>query len=649
MLDSDLAQNIWDRKYGGDFKDTIRCMIREVVGEDDDMENMFLEGRALPGGRILYYFACLSQDVIKNLTPNNCFVIPIKEDSISGIMEFNKEMALTFKAGGGVGTDISCLRPRGSTVNNAAETSTGAVSFLPVFDKTTETIGQKKRRGAFLAGLSVYHPDIIEFIQAKKDGNMSSMNISVKVDSNFMESENVSLWYPHPTSQTDDPKIVEDIADCYSFPDEELFYIQRTGEYRQKQIYKTLPRKKIWDEIIDCAWKTGDPGLLFWDKSMRENKIPLHCTNPCGELPLPAYGACALGSLNMPKANWVEDTKRLVKFLDSLISYCVKNNLYPLKEQKVAAKTWRPLGIGVTGIADWMILNGWRYGEEKSLQAFEEKMREKSETEKEASAGRNAQLSTIAPTGSISMLLDCSSGIEPNFSFSYEKKVGDKYLEVNSRLEDAPKEILITAHNVSVEDRVRVQAIAQKYIDGSISSTINLRNKASREEVAHAYRLAWSEGLKGVTVFRDGCKEGGLRLKKKPMLEGKTVKVPVGNQNWYVTVNENEDVPWEIFINAGKSGSDVKAWTEGMGRVMSLFLQSGGAVTDLIKAISDIKGSQTIFKDGWSVQSGPDGISKALSFILEEKLTSECPACGEMSFIFSEGCGFCSKCYYEKC
>jgi ribonucleoside-diphosphate reductase alpha chain len=686
---TDTGRHIWQNKYRADFKETMSLMVSEVfsVLKNADslarelgtgplpqrMLNIFLEGRGLPGGRILFYFASKALGENRKLTPMNCFVIPIKDDSMEAIFEYKKEMALTFKAGGGVGTNLSGLRPKGSPVNNAAISSTGPVSFLPSISKDAEVVGQNFRRGALMKSMSIWHPDSMDLVKVKTEGDMAFMNISLMIDDKFMElpmDAEIDFWYPAPITYTPQLfKEVDYIANCYNHSDD-YFKVASENFYRQREIYKTATKKEIWSQISNCAWKCGDPGILFWDTIRKDWKQSeeLYSTNPCGEEPLPAYGACNLGAINFASytsddlSEFSLDCKAYTIFLDSLITYCLENNAYPLKAQADSAAKFRQIGLGPTGIADLFILKGAIYGDPLSQSLLEARMQAKQKAEIETSQAlsnssipRNAQISTVAPTGSISMVLGCSSGIEPNFSFAQQKLVNGEYLDVNMPIvQRAPsKRVLVAAHDISWQNRIAIQAIAQKYTDGSISSTLNLPSSSTPHQIEEIYEAAWKAGLKGVTVYRYGSKDVNAIQKKddkkeRGILDGKTVKVPL-DTSWYITVNFKDSLPIEVFINAGKSGSDTKAWTEALGRLSSLYLQSGGKAEKLISALQDIKGKKTIFKNGWSIQSGPDAIAQALSAILSVESLLECPECSKLTFHFAEGCGVCESCGYEKC
>ena len=584
-------------------------------------------------------------------------------------------MALTFKAGGGVGTNLSGLRPKGAPVNNAALTSTGPVSFLPSISADAEVVGQNFRRGALMKSMSIYHPDSLELMQVKIDGGMIAMNISLMIDDKFMEAQDdIEFWYPTPTKIVPETFVsVPYIANCYNHTSE-FYKVQTESFYRKREVWRTEKKSTIWAKIAECAHKSGDPGILFWDTIKKDwtGDEELYSTNPCGEEPLPAYGACNLGAINFAHytdddlTEFALDCKAYTVFLDTLITYCIEEDAYPLEAQKQSAAKFRQIGLGPTGIADLFILKGVIYGSPESKSLLEARMQAKRKAEIEASTilneilsdlpgPRNAQISTVAPTGSISMVLGCSSGIEPNFSYSQQKLVNGEYIDVKMPITKraASKRVLVSAHDIPWQERIEIQAIAQKYTDGSISSTINLPASATPKTISEIYEAAWKAGLKGVTVYRYGSKDANAikikeEKKERGILDGKTIKVPL-ESSWYITVNFADGLPKELFINAGKSGSDTKAWTEALGRLGSLYLQTGGKAEKLINALQDIKGQKTIFKNGWSVQSGPDAIAQAIAAILSVDSMLECPECEKLTFRFSEGCGICESCGYEKC
>ena len=471
-----------------------------------------------------------------------CFVLPV-EDSIEGIFEAVKNMALIHKSGGGTGFSFSRLRPKGDVVRTTKGIASGPVSFMQIFDVATNVIKQGgRRRGANMGILDVHHPDILEFITAKaKEGSFTNFNISVAVDDAFMEA-------------------VE--------KEEEYDLINpRTGEK-----VKSLPAKLVFDLIVDMAWRTGDPGLIFIDEINRHNPTPelgkIESTNPCGEQPLLPYESCNLGSINLTKVmekgeiNW-EKLKELVRkavhFLDNVIDV----NRFPLPEIEKMTKGNRKIGLGVMGWAETLIMLGVPYNSKEALQIAEKVMKfiveearkksvelglergsfpnfEKSIWYKKGfKALRNATVTTIAPTGTISIIADVTSGIEPLFAVSYVRNVlgGAKLLEINHLFEETAKKrgfyskdlmmkiakkgsikdldgipedvkkIFVTAFDVEPEWHVRMQAAFQKYTDNAVAKTVNLPREATPEDVRKVFMLAYKLKCKGITVYRYGSKK----------------------------------------------------------------------------------------------------------------------------------------------
>jgi ribonucleoside-diphosphate reductase alpha chain len=470
-----------------------------------------------------------------------CFVLPV-EDSIKGIFDALKYMALIHQSGGGTGFSFSKLRPKGDIVRSTHGVASGPVSFMRIFDAAAEVIKQGgRRRGANMGVLDVTHPDIMEFIGCKSGGNaLTNFNLSVAVTDDFMRrveaGEEYSLINP------------------------------RTG-----QEVKRMPARTVFDYIVTMAWSTGDPGLLFIDRINETNPTPhvgrIEATNPCGEQPLLPYESCNLGSINLAKMvkdgkiDWdkLRETARLaVQFLDDVIDA----NKYPLKKIEQVTKSNRKIGVGVMGFADMLIQLGVPYASEKALQIASEVMRFISEVCRERSrelgeergsfpnfhgsiwekkgysAMRNATVTTIAPTGSISIIAGCSSGIEPIFAVSYVRNIleGTKLLEVNRYFEEIAKKegfyseqlmhkiartgtlrgldevpehvkgIFQTAFDVPPEWHVRMQAAFQKYTDNAVSKTVNLPSEATTEDVRKIFMLAYKLGCKGITVYRYGSK-----------------------------------------------------------------------------------------------------------------------------------------------
>jgi len=466
-----------------------------------------------------------------------CFVIPV-EDSLVSIFDAVKSMALIQQSGGGTGFSFSHLRPSGDVVRTTHGVASGPVSFMRVFDITTEVIKQGgKRRGANMGILKADHPDIIEFITAKtKEGFLTNFNISVAVDDKFMTA------------------------------------VKMDGDYelinpRNNEVVKKMRAREIWNLIITMAWKTGDPGVVFIDEINMHNPTPhvgmIESTNPCGEVPLLPYESCNLGSINLARMVkdmvicWekLEKTINLgVKFLDNIIDV----NKYPLAEIEAITKANRKIGIGVMGFADMLVQLGIPYDSEEALKTGEEVMKfihEKSHAMSERLAQvndtfpnfpgsifkkpmRNATVTTVAPTGTISIIAGCSSGIEPLFAISFVRNVmeGTKLLEVNPYFEKVARErgfygeelmmkiakhgtvagidevpedvrrVFVTAFDIAPEWHVRMQAAFQKHCDNAVSKTINFPNDVDIKEVEKAYMLAYELKCKGITVYRYGSK-----------------------------------------------------------------------------------------------------------------------------------------------
>jgi ribonucleoside-diphosphate reductase alpha chain len=479
-----------------------------------------------------------------------CFVIPV-EDSLTSIFDAVKNMALIQQSGGGTGFSFTRLRPKGDIVRSTKGVASGPVTFMRVFDTTTDVIKQGgKRRGANMGILRADHPDIIEFITSKtKQGFLTNFNISVAVDDKFMRA------------------MLED------------------GEYelinpRNKEMVKKVRARELWNLIITMAWRTGDPGVVFIDEINRRNPTPhigiMESTNPCGELPLLPYESCNLGSINLARMvkdgsiDWEKLERTIppaVRFLDNVIDV----NKYPLREIEEITHANRKIGLGVMGFADMLVQLGIPYNSEEALKTGEEIMRfleEKSHAASERLAQergefpnfpgsifkkpiRNATVTTVAPTGTISIIAGCSSGIEPLFAISFVRNVleGTKLLEVNpyfeavakergfyseelmmkiakqgnlARIDEVPedvKRVFVTAFDVAPEWHVRMQAVFQKYCDNAVSKTINFPNDVDIKEVENAYMLAYQLKCKGITVYRYGSKEEqvlylGNRLEK---------------------------------------------------------------------------------------------------------------------------------------
>jgi len=704
----------------------------------------------IPGGRIL--FGAGQQ---RRATLLNCYYMPIKEDSLEGIFEWCKEAARTYSFGGGVGTDISILRPKGAPVNNSAIYSTGAVSFMDLLSTTTGTIGQAGRRGALMITLDVKHPDIQEFIEIKNDAQRSKVqfaNISIKISDEFMQA-------------------VEDDTDF------ELKF-----ENEKVKISKTIRARDIWEKLVKSAWASAEPGLIFWDSVKKHspteyNGMEVHGVNPCSEQALEDYGNCCLGNINLSpfvknaftenaSIDWENLEKAFqysVRFLDNVLDYNMKK--HPLSFQTKASTSSRRIGVGFTGFGDMLAKLNIKYDTTEGVEFADKMFEHIKNTVYEASTDlasekgsfpvfdldthlsrpfldtidkrivekikkqglRNACILTVPPVGSGSLLAGTTSGVEPAFALSYfrrskslskeEFKVyhplvteyREKFgLENDSELPDT----FVTSHEIKPEMRVRMQAAIQKHIDSCISSTVNLPADITLEEVEKIYFLAWKLGCKGITVYREGSREGilvteeeaksqqqdkdekklptqtqnegmnkthhpnpisSLRssstekikpIKRPQCLQGFTEVIKTGYGNLYVTVNTFEERPVEVFVQIGKSGYSTMADAEATGRLVSLALRSGIAVEDVIEQLEGIGGSSPVFSDGKLVMSIPD----ALATVLKRHFVSvgdasvresakrpmdlnleRCPDCGDRALAFEQGCMTCRSCGYSKC
>ena len=668
-----------------------------------------------------------------------CFVLPV-EDSIEGIFDALKYQALIHQTGGGTGFAFSRLRPAGSRVKSSQGVASGPVSFMRIFDSATNEIKQGgKRRGANMGILRVDHPDILEFIHCKKKGGITNFNISVAVTDAFMKAYEKGEDY--------------DLIDPNSK--------RKTG---------SLNAREIFDEITNGAWTTGDPGLVFIDRRNRgtSNPVPslgpIEATNPCGEQELYPFDACNLGSIflgyfvrekngkNIIDWEKLKKVTRLaIRFLDDVIEV----NPYSLKQIRQTVLAIRRIGLGVGGWADLLIDLGIPYDSEEALKLGKRVMKtiqeEAVETTQELAKKRgpfplwpisiyksgvprrNSTVTTIAPTGTISIIAGTSSGIEPLFAIAYQHIVRDKHLDrtltfVNPKFEEIAKQrgfwseeiekkvgdhgvlrdiekipqdirdLFGTAHEIHHDWHIKMQAVFQKFTENAVSKTINMRNEVSIDEIKDAYLFAWETNCKGITVFRDGCKEAqvlnlGIKDKElkvpmpaKPILErpvkvtGATYRLatPVGTA--FITINENGGgQPLEVFINVGKAGSDVTAMAEALGRTISTALRFQGHLSpkdrakEIAHQLSGIGGRRSVGFGSNKIRSLPDAIAVALSTHFDFKINGNhvtvvtetpevhlvastgkvmadiCPDCGVNSLVHEEGCSKCNLCGYSEC
>lgn len=692
--------------------------------EEQDFLWLLDSFRFVPGGRIIF---SVGNDFVKS-TPFNCFYIPIHEDSLEGIYRCAYEMARTYSFGGGVGTDISILRPAGSKVNNTAFLSTGSVSFMEIFSQTTGVIGQAGRRGALMISINDNHPDVLAFIEAKNDPERRAVryaNISVKITDEFMEAtlKGKKWQLQHPCG-----------------------------------VKKSVDAIEVFNKLVSAAWASAEPGCLFYSTHKRYSNSEayergrIEGVNPCAEQILPRYGACNLGSLNLVQfvkngsVDWneLERAVRLaVRFLDAVVTYADHKNKFPLPEQREQEVYERRIGLGIMGLADTLFLCGLKYDTDEAitlaenlmkfitLTAYKESVQLAKEkgsfpafkdvksvkdmgfvenrlraadptTYNEIKQGylRNITLTSIAPTGSISILAGVSNGIEPVFAPAFLRKFESistketfvwhptlaRWLKENHNIDVRGKDWrefahlfpphFVTAHQIQPIRRVEMQAALQKWVDASISSTVNLPASATVDDVKEIYISAWELGCKGITVYREGSREGVLvsapqqqpkqkkqqRFERPEILKGETIRARTSLGNLYVTVNYTEnqnakDVK-EVFIHLGKAGTHINSLMEALGRILSVALQYGTPIDTIIKQLQGIKSGNSVRQaSGHVTFSVPDTIAYALEQVVGLDRRAEksdiqvydvCAQCGGV-IVRIGSCDTCIQCGNSTC
>jgi len=607
-------------------------------------------------------------------------------------------------------------------VNNSAIYSSGSVSFMELLSTTTGTIGQAGRRGALMITIRVDHPDIVDFINVKKDlKKVNYANISVKISDDFMRA-------------------VEADSD---------FLLRFKNE--KVEVQRNVRAREVWKSLIKGAWQSAEPGVLFWDTIKREstteyNGMEVQGVNPCSEQTLESYGCCCLGSVNLSafvrepfteraSLDWDSLTRATqygVRFLDNVLDYNAER--HPLQQQKDASLWSRRIGVGITGLGDMLIKLGLKYDEDSTIgfvdhlferiknviyeyssdlgaekgsfpafdaekhlaQPYVSRMEEKVKEKIRTQGLRNAAITTIPPVGSGSILAGTSSGVEPVFALFYKRRskslsegefkvfhplVKEFMAATGTREESQLPSYFVTSHQIKPEMRVKMQATIQKHIDTAISSTVNLPEEITPEEVERIYLLAWRMGCKGITVYREGSREGILETEKvakktespkagfeRPrMMEGRTLKLKLPQGGLYLTANLVNGELKEVFVTLGKSGGDEKADAEALGRLVSLYLQHGGDIKSVISTLKGIKGKYVSWDEGTQLLSIPDAVAKALEIITLNHVVKEspipvdsapgkpgvgggtCPDCHESTLIFENGCYHCNNCGYSKC
>ena len=726
---------------------------------EKEFRNLLQGWKFTPGGRILT--ACGSD---QNLTFYNCYVIPSPKDSRDGIFETLSQMAEIMSRGGGVGINLSTLRPRYAYVKGVNGRSSGSVSWGGLYSFVTGLIEQGgSRRGALMLILNVWHPDTLEFISSKKEmGRITNANISVGVTDDFMEAvENDADWeFCFP--DTSDPKYAT-----------EWNGNMRTWKARGGQVvvHKTVKAREVWDTIIDSAWGSAEPGLWFVDRSndmsnsWYYDRGDLICTNPCGEQPLPAWAVCNLGHINLSrftakgKVKWDElghSVRTAVRFLDNVIDATP----YFFPQNKSQQQDERRVGMGTIGLAEMLIQLEIRYGSDESAEFIDELYQfiareaylasssiaeEKGsfslfDAEKFLQSGfmkgmpadvreavrskgiRNVTLLTQAPTGTVGTMVGTSTGIEPFYFWSYFRKsrlgMHEEKVQILADWEAANPgkerpDYFVAAMDLSPEDHVKVQACTQRWVDSAISKTCNCPSDYTVEQTKKLYELMYKLGCKGGTIYRDKCRDEQVLYLKEDETEEKEVKseippaaavdpltkvrprpykrygatvskgTPAGTA--HVTMNDDEEGrPFEVFVDIGKGGSDIKAMAEALGRLASLVLRVSSPLTpreriqEIVSQLSGIGGPRSMGFGRNRVRSLPDALAQALEeqYLLEsseqhpaqameplalpevvEEAKAQgspiradlCPGCGNTSLVSIEGCQSCYNCGHSEC
>jgi ribonucleoside-diphosphate reductase alpha chain len=599
-----------------------------------------------------------------------CFVLPI-EDSMEAIFETIKDTAIIHKSGGGTGFSFSRLRAKNSPVRSTGGISSGPVSFMKVFNAATQAVKQGgTRRGANMGILRVDHPDILEFISCKEsDKEITNFNISVALTEEFMKKALAGEDY-----DLIDPKT--------------------------KKSLQKINAKKVFDMIIQMAWRNGEPGIIFIDRINKDNPTPkvgeIESTNPCGEQPLLPYESCNLGSINLAKLvtgekkmDWDKFSDVIAKsvhFLDNVIDM----NSYPIKKIDEMTKSNRKIGLGVMGFADMLLMMGIRYDSEDAIALAEKLMKFMLDASRRASEAlakergafpnfkgsmydkkgvrplRNATLTTIAPTGTLSIIANSSSGIEPVFAITYIRNIMDntKMIEAHPYFQEVAErrgfykpetmnliaqkgsihgvpevpadvqQLFVTAHDIEAIWHIRMQSAFQKYTNNAVSKTVNLSAEATLEDVKTIYMLAYKSGCKGVTIYRDksrdeqvlnipsdstkGHEKAQARVKisprpRPPVIVGTTTKIATGCGNLYITINEDgEGQPFEVFMHMGKAGGCAMSQLEAIGRLVSLGLRSGIEVGSIVEQLRGIRCPSPSWEKGGRIFSCSDAIARAI-------------------------------------
>lgn len=737
--ENQLGQDIWERKYRYE-NETFDEWINRVSGGNSEIANLIKEKKFLFGGRILANRGLENKG--RKISLSNCYVIEPPEDNIESIFDCAKKLARTYSYGGGCGVDISKLSPRGAKVNNAAKETTGSVSFMDLYSMVTGLIGQAGRRGALMLSLSCEHPDLEEFIGIKSDlDRVTKANISIRITDKFMAAVKNKTPFTLSFTRLETGETITKEIDAY-----EMFHkmCEMNWDYAE-------PGMLFWDRINN------------WNLLSCDDEFEYAGTNPCAEEPLPAGGSCLLGSINLAEFACdtgfdFESFKHCVKSSVIALNEVLDEGLplHPLKEQRESVYDWRQIGLGIFGLADLLIKLGIKYGSPEAIDlcdmightmadmaiktsavlakeygvypkykpeaveqsAFYSKNALGETKELVESFGlRNSQLLTIAPTGSLSTMLGVSGGIEPIFANYYTRKteslkghdeyykvytpIVKEYMDKHGLKDDSElPDYFVTAQTLDYKNRIYMQSIWQSHIDASISSTVNVPNDFTVEQVEGLYMTAWDAGLKGVTIFRDGCKRAGIltikenvedivekphRLERGMIIKAddncigkkRTLRTGCGTLHCEAFFDPDNGQLLETYFSKGSSGG-CNNFMIGLSRMISLAARGG---IDVYSIVDQLKSSgtcpsyavRTATKHDTSKGSScPVVIGNALLEMYEEMMDevgfsdieekelevitpkivpvskAKCPQCGG-ELVFEGGCNTCKNCGWSKC
>lgn len=755
--ENQLAYDIWTKKYRAGTETFDEWLDRISAGKSY-VKKLILDKKFLFGGRIL---ANRGLQHKQKITFSNCYVMPPVEDSIEGIYNACAQLARTYSYGGGCGLDISNLRPAGAVVHNAAKTTSGAVSFMSSFDEVTKVIGQNGRRGALMISIDINHPDVQEFVNVKTDLNkVTSANISVRVNRDFMEAVKTNsdyiLRYPCNIELPEDLSINDmEYNELWEYGEFDK------GETKNACYFKKIKAKELFDNLCYNNWNYAEPGILYWDAIANYNllefdeKFSYAGVNPCAEEPLPAGGSCLLGSINLAEFANDDGTFKTNEFINTIhIAVEALNDvldeglkLHPLDIQQKTVGDYRQIGLGVFGYADLLIKLGLRYGSDEAndftdqlgyLLATEaihmsailakEKGAYKMWTKDVMNSEffrvhilgepggehiyklvkkyglRNSQLLTIAPTGTLSTMLNVSGGAEPIFAKSFNRTtkslhgedvtytvyptIIQEYLEKSGRTIDTLEYHIVSSEDITPIERVKVQGVWQKHIDASISSTVNLPKETTVDDVKTIYMSAYENGLKGITVFRAGCARTAILIdtkdkdntipidpdrgyvKRPKDIVADYYQVKIKGEIFAVIVGLVNDKPYEVFaFRANGNFPNHKGKITKVKKNHYKFTSEYTTIEDLQLATDKIEeraatlytsmllrhntNIKYVVKTAKKVNENISSFSSAMCRILSkyvpvEALNEKCPECGG-TIIRENGCIHCESCGWSKC